>query len=133
MPEVLSTLQRSVHGILLGKVFRPDWLTHGVPTSSLIDSFSLKFPNDMSSLPFRLKSLASNGEYLYLFTTKGLLRVGSGYRGTVKGHIAAWKPDFYPNDTGTIVFCDVSISFEVHSFVFTYRRKNIISQISKYF
>lgn len=110
MPAVLSTLQRSVHGMLLGKIIRPDWLTHGVPATSLIDTFNLKLPKELSDISLKLKSLATNGEYLYLFTSRGLLKVGSGYGGTVKGHVAAWKPDFYPNDNGTLVFCDVSIN-----------------------
>lgn len=112
MPAVLSTLQRSVHGILLGKVIRPDWLTHGVPSSSLIDSFGLKLPNEIAHTSMKLKSLATDGAYLYLFTSKGLLKLGSGYGGTIKGHVAAWKPDFYPNDNGTLVFCDVSMNHE---------------------
>lgn len=109
MPAVLSTLQKSVHGILLGKIIRPDWLTHGVPGTSLIDSFQLKFPNELSNLSMKLKSLASNGEYLYLFTSKGLFKIGSGYGGTIKGHVTAWKPDFYPNDNGILLFCEVSL------------------------
>lgn len=111
MPSVLSTLQRSVHGILLGKVTRPDWLTHGVPATSLTDSFRIKLPNEFSNVSVKLKSLATNGEFLYLFTTKGLLKVGSGYGGTIKGHVALWKPEFYPNDNGNLVFCAVSTSF----------------------
>lgn len=42
MPAVLTALQRSVHGVLLGKVIRPDWNTHGVPKNSQIDTFRVK-------------------------------------------------------------------------------------------
>jgi hypothetical protein len=42
MPAVLTALQRSVHGVLLGKVVRPDWNTHGVPKNSQIDTFRVK-------------------------------------------------------------------------------------------
>lgn len=42
MPAVLTALQRSVHGVLLGKVIRPDWNTHGVPKNSQIDTFHVK-------------------------------------------------------------------------------------------
>lgn len=108
MSAVLSTLQRSVHGILLGKVIRPDWLTHGVPVMALVDSFHIKLPNEFSNDSVKLKSLASNGQYLYIYTSKGLLKVGTGYGGTVKGHVAVWKPEFYPNDNGNLVFCNVS-------------------------
>lgn len=114
MPAVLSTLQRSVHGILLGKVIRPDWLTHGVPVTSLIDSFRIKLPNEFCNGSVKVKSLATNGQYLYLYTSKGLLKVGSGYGGTVKGHVAAWKPEFYPNDSGNLVFCNASSIHIIH-------------------
>jgi hypothetical protein len=43
MPEVLAALQRSVHNVLLGKQPRPDWITHGIPRSMLIDIMKLKF------------------------------------------------------------------------------------------
>ncbi|KAJ8937054.1 hypothetical protein NQ314_012048 [Rhamnusium bicolor] len=105
MPAVLSSLQRSVHGVLLGKVVRPDWITHGVPTNSKIDSFSVKIPNELHNVQLKPKSLACDGQYLYLFTSKGLLKIGSGYGGTLKSHVIMWKPDFYPNDNGSLVFC----------------------------
>nr|CAH7734761.1 unnamed protein product [Callosobruchus chinensis] len=106
MPAVLSALQRSVHGVLLGKVVRPDWITHGVPATSKIESFHLNLPHDLQNVNLKVKALACDGQYLYLFTSKGLLKVGSGYGGTVKGHVVIWKQDFYPNDSGSLVYCD---------------------------
>ena len=41
LPHVLVALQRSLHGVLLAKVTRPDWITHGVPLYSKIDSFPI--------------------------------------------------------------------------------------------
>jgi len=41
LPMVLSSMQRSVHAVLLGKLPRPDWLSHGVPTSSVVDEFPI--------------------------------------------------------------------------------------------
>lgn len=108
MPAVLSSLQRSIHGVLLGKMIRPDWLTHGVPLSSKIDSFHVKIPADLQNVPLVLKSMAFDGQYLYVFSTRGLFKIGSGYGGSVKGHVVTWKPDFYPNDNGGLVFCSVS-------------------------
>ncbi|KAJ8975749.1 hypothetical protein NQ317_015371, partial [Molorchus minor] len=105
MPLVLSSLQRSVHGVLLGKIIRPDWITHGVPSNSIIDHFVVRLPAEIHNVQLKLKSLACDGQYLYLFTSKGLLKIGSGYGGTLKGHIVMWKPDFYPNDSGNLVFC----------------------------
>ncbi|XP_025833228.1 E3 ubiquitin-protein ligase MYCBP2-like, partial [Agrilus planipennis] len=105
MPAVLTSLQRSIQSVLLGKVARPDWLTCGVPNNSKIDSFIAAIPSEVHSSPLALKSLASDGQYLYLFTNKGLFKIGSGYGGTIKGHVYFYKPDFYPNDKGTLVFC----------------------------
>ncbi|XP_044762914.1 E3 ubiquitin-protein ligase MYCBP2 [Coccinella septempunctata] len=105
MPAVLSSLQRSVHGVLLGKIQRPDWITHGIPITSKTDSFYLQTINDIQNLNLVPKSLAMDGLYLYLFTSKGLFKIGSGYGGTMKGHIYLWKPDFYPTDNGSLIYC----------------------------
>uniref|UniRef100_A0AAR5Q5P7 PHR domain-containing protein n=1 Tax=Dendroctonus ponderosae TaxID=77166 RepID=A0AAR5Q5P7_DENPD len=105
MPVVLSSLQRSIHAVLLGKMIRPDWLTHGVPTTSKIDSFLITTSADLHNLAIAPRSLAFDGQYLYLFSSRGLFKIGSGYGGTVKGHVVQWKPDFYPKDTGGLVFC----------------------------
>ncbi|CAG9838820.1 unnamed protein product [Diabrotica balteata] len=106
MPAVLSSLQKSVHGVLLGKTIRPDWITHGVPNVAKINSFHVKFPSELNTSQIKVKSLAYDGQYLYLFTSKGLLKVGSGYGGTLKGYVVLWKPDFYPNESGSLVFCN---------------------------
>ncbi|CAH0546546.1 unnamed protein product [Brassicogethes aeneus] len=105
MPTVLSALQRSVHGVLLGKTQRPDWITHGIPVNTKLDSFQVRLPQELQTYSLVLNSLACDGQYLYLFTSKGLFKIGSGYGSTLKGHIYVWKPDFYPNDNGTLVFC----------------------------
>jgi len=109
MPAVLSSLQRSIHSVLLGKMVRPDWLTHGVPAHSKIDSFHVKIPGEFGNNAQSIvaKSLAFDGQFLYLFTSKGLLKVGSGFGGTLKGHVTVWKPDFYPNEHGCLVFFSV--------------------------
>ena len=44
LPHTVAALQRSVHGVLLGKVVRPDWITHGVPRSSQSTAFRLRLP-----------------------------------------------------------------------------------------
>lgn len=42
LPLVMTALQRSIYAVLLGKITRPDWLTHGIPIQSKIDMFSVK-------------------------------------------------------------------------------------------
>ncbi|XP_018571542.1 E3 ubiquitin-protein ligase MYCBP2-like [Anoplophora glabripennis] len=105
MSTVLCSLQRSVYGVLLEKNIRPDWITHGVLDNSVIDSFCLKLPNELSGKQIIMKALACDGCYFYLFSSKGLFKIGSGFGGTIKGHIMLWKPDFYPNDNGVLVHC----------------------------
>ena len=41
MPSILASLQKSVHGVVLGKTVGPDWITHGVPESSLLTTFTV--------------------------------------------------------------------------------------------
>lgn len=106
MPAVLTSLQRSVHGVLLGKVIRPEWITHGVSINAIIDTYQIKMPSDIQNAILTPKSLASDGQFLYLFTNRGLFKIGSGYGGTLKGHVYIWKPEFYPNDRGWIGFCN---------------------------
>lgn len=109
MSAVLISLQRSVQGVLLGRLSRPDWFTHGVPVNSKIQTFQARITIDVQNAPLAVKSMASDGQFLYLFTNRGLFKIGSGYGGTVKGHVYVWKPDFYPNDKGTLVYCSVRI------------------------
>lgn len=120
MPMVLTSLQRSVHGVLLGKVVRPEWITHGVPHKSLIETFQIRMPVEIQNIVLTVKSLTCDGQYLYLFTSKGLFKIGSGYGGTLKGHVYIWKPDFYPNDKGFLLYSSVSANgrhFLYHKFV----------------
>lgn len=110
MPAVLTSLQRSVHGVLLGKVIRPDWITHGILYNSVIDTYHVKMPTDIQNSILVPKSMASDGQFLYIFSNRGLVKIGTGYGGTLKGHVYTWKAEFYPNDKGWIGFCHVSKS-----------------------
>lgn len=105
---VLTSLQRSVHAVLLGKLVRPDWITHGVPKSSKIYSSTLKLPSEINNLVLNGRSFVSDGKYLYLHTNCGLFKIGNGHSGTIWGHVYAHKPDFYPSETGWIGYANVS-------------------------
>ncbi|XP_046604041.1 E3 ubiquitin-protein ligase MYCBP2 isoform X2 [Neodiprion virginianus] len=112
MPCVLTALQRSVHSVLLGKLARPDWITHGVPKSSKINTSTLKLPNEMSNVVLNGRSFVSDGKYLYLHTCRGLLKIGSGHGGTIWGHLYAHKADFYPTETGWLGFANGLLYFK---------------------
>lgn len=55
-----------------------------------------------------VRSLASDGQYLYLYTSRGLFKIGSGHGGTIKGHIYYCVPDFFHDDKGWLGFANVS-------------------------
>lgn len=112
MPFVLTSLQKSVEAVLLGnRLIRPDWITYGIPKSSRIHTFNLCLPTDITNVVLNGRSFVSNGKYLYFHTNRGLLKIGSGYGGTVNGKLYVHKADFYPNDIGWLGYANVSIFF----------------------
>lgn len=104
LPMVMTALQRSVHAVLLGKLARPDWLTHGVPNNAVVDSFTITNAESLGEV----RSLASDGQYLYFYTARGLFKVGSGLGGTIKGKIYHNVPDFFHAKRGWLGFANVS-------------------------
>lgn len=54
------------------------------------------------------RSFVSDGKYLYLHTSRGLLKIGSGHSGTIWGHIYIHKADFYPTEIGWLGYANVS-------------------------
>ena len=61
-------------------------------TSTLLDTFDIKYKQNP---PDRVHSLTSDGTFLYLQSTAGLYKVGSGYGGTIKGKIYVHNQEFY--------------------------------------
>ena len=100
MPAILVGLQRSVVSVMLGRTDHPDFMTHGVQKESLTDSFPINFypKNNLDNVgktqhPI-VHALASDGTFLYLQTSAGLFKVGSGYNGTMKGYTYLHNPSF---------------------------------------
>ncbi|XP_076623337.1 MYC binding protein highwire isoform X2 [Colletes latitarsis] len=112
MPCVLTSLQRSVQAVLLGKLARPDWITYGVPKCSKIYTSTLKLPNDINNIILNGRSFVSDGKYLYLHTSRGLLKIGSGHGGTIWGHVYIQKADFYPSETGWLGYANNTLYFK---------------------
>lgn len=79
--------------------------------NSISNNFSVSnndfFP-DMHTASLGAKSLASDGQFLYLYTSKGLFKIGSGYGGTIKGHVYLHKADFHVDDKGWLGYANVS-------------------------
>lgn len=106
LPYVLSTLQRSVFSVALGKPSKPDFFKTGIPKNSMIDQFSIKKqlpPNNQFNLQ---PSIASDGKFIYILIGKALLKVGSGFNGTLKGYLYGANYDFGKEKNGWIGFCN---------------------------
>jgi E3 ubiquitin-protein ligase MYCBP2 len=54
-------------------------------------------------------ALASDGQYLYLFAAGALYKLGSGYGGTIKGHLYLQRPDFSTFTSGWMGFANVRV------------------------
>nr|XP_022909947.1 E3 ubiquitin-protein ligase MYCBP2 isoform X2 [Onthophagus taurus] len=106
MPHILTDLQRSVQSVFLGKTMKTDYFLFGVPHQSKMLTFPITFPSSVEKNTFEFKSMTCDGHYLFIFTNQGLFKVGTSYGGTVRGHVYMYKPDFYPKDTGTILYCE---------------------------
>ncbi|CAL4118247.1 unnamed protein product, partial [Meganyctiphanes norvegica] len=110
VPVILTFLQRSVHAVLLGKTSRPDWLTSGVPNSALIDNFFVQIMTDGEETE-ESSTMTCDGHYLYIHNPHGLYKIGSGFGGTMKGHVYYHRPDFYPRQTGWLGFAHGSVFY----------------------
>ncbi|XP_025027421.1 E3 ubiquitin-protein ligase MYCBP2 isoform X2 [Python bivittatus] len=84
VPAILNSLQRSVQAVLVGKIQIQDWFSSGIKKAALMHKWSLK---DVSVDEDDPTLLQSDGYFLYLLCKDGLYKVGSGYSGTVRGHI----------------------------------------------
>ncbi|XP_069061337.1 E3 ubiquitin-protein ligase MYCBP2 isoform X2 [Pleurodeles waltl] len=84
VPIILNSLQRSVQAVLVGKIQIQDWFSNGIKKAALMQKWALKdIPVDEDDQCL----LQSDGFFLYLLCKDGLYKIGSGYSGTVKGHI----------------------------------------------
>ena len=55
----------------------PDYMTHGIPVSCLIDSFPLVLREGASNSNPTCYSMASDGFFLYIHTSSGLYKVSA--------------------------------------------------------
>lgn len=105
LPLVLNTLQRSIYCVALGKPTKPDYYKNGIPKNSKILQFSLK--NQLpANIQYHLQpSIASNGRYIFILTSKTLLKIGTGFNGTLRGYVYAVNNEFGKDKMGWIGFC----------------------------
>ncbi|XP_066562691.1 E3 ubiquitin-protein ligase MYCBP2 isoform X4 [Amia ocellicauda] len=84
VPTILNALQRSVQAVLVGKIQIQDWFGNGIKKAALMNKWVLK---EVSIDEDERCLLQSDGSFLYLLCKDGLYKVGSGYSGTVRGHV----------------------------------------------
>lgn len=86
IPQIFYNLQSSVQAVLLGAVVEANWTTQGVPSKSRIESWPLPLPPTISEgmAGSSVPSLAGDGQYLYIHGAFGLIKVGTGYKNTIK-------------------------------------------------
>lgn len=90
LPLVLGSLQRSIVAVALGRPTRPDWLRNGVPRRALLAEFTVAgsaepAPNGGGG---GVLGMAAVGRFVYvLLAGRGLWQIGSGYGGTLAGHV----------------------------------------------
>ncbi|XP_045784545.1 E3 ubiquitin-protein ligase MYCBP2 [Maniola jurtina] len=108
IPTNLTILQRSVQSVILGSPSRNLWLNYGVPHKSLITSFPVDLPSQLTigSGELVVRALVSDGCFLYVYTSKGLLKIGSGYGSSIRQHVYLYNPDFFASDRhGWLGYC----------------------------
>lgn len=112
LPQILIKLQRSVQAVILGKLSKPSLFTCGIPQDSLIEEFDIEEFNLDSQTLLSPPCLASDGKFLYILAGKVLLKVGTGFNGTSKGHVYFVNREFSKDKYGWIGFCNVRKAFK---------------------
>ncbi|KAL6484777.1 hypothetical protein MHYP_G00068220 [Metynnis hypsauchen] len=84
VPTILNALQRSVQAVLVGKIQIQDWFGNGIKRAALMNKWVLK---EVSIDEDEHCLLQTDGSFLYLLCKDGLYKIGSGYSGTVRGHV----------------------------------------------
>ncbi|CAB3259025.1 unnamed protein product [Arctia plantaginis] len=128
VPSNLTTLQRSVQSVILGTPSRNQWLNYGVPHQCLVTSFPVDLPAQLTAGAGELvvRSLVSDGCFLYVFTSKGLLKIGSGYGSSIRQHVYLYKPDFFASDRhGWLGYCKNNLYLRIG------RKKTEVYEIDK--
>ena len=63
------------------------------------------------TIPLKIKSIACDGHFLYVHTTYGLYKIGTGYNGTIRRNIYAFNNAFFNRENGWVNYVKVSEEF----------------------
>ncbi|XP_055618511.1 E3 ubiquitin-protein ligase highwire isoform X2 [Toxorhynchites rutilus septentrionalis] len=111
LPQSIIKLQRSVQSVALGKCNIPDYYTYGISQNSLIDYFTIKDYMFVEKV-FTPNCIASDGKYLYILISKSLIKIGSGFNGTVPGFIYGIAKDFGKDRNEWIGYCNNKLFYK---------------------
>ncbi|XP_062536745.1 E3 ubiquitin-protein ligase highwire-like [Armigeres subalbatus] len=111
LPQSIIKLQRSVHSVALGKLNIPDYYAYGISQNSLIDHFTIKDYMFVEKV-FNPNCIASDGRYIYILIAKSLVKIGSGFNGTVPGFIYGIAKDFGKDRNEWIGFCNNKLFYK---------------------
>ncbi|XP_055913946.1 E3 ubiquitin-protein ligase highwire isoform X3 [Eupeodes corollae] len=113
LPLVLFSLQRTVMSAALNKPIRPDFHSHGIPHNCLVDEFSLRsILSTTTPLTSVQPAMASDGTFIYLLYRTCLLKIGTGFNGSFKGHVYATNTEFGREASGWLGFCAGKLYFK---------------------
>lgn len=112
IPVVLTKLQRSVIAVALGRPSKPDILHNGIPLHSELGSFAADNPILTRITTTLQPALASDGVYLFLLMGRALFKIGSGFGGTLKGHVYAVNENFGKEANGWLGYANVRLFWD---------------------
>ncbi|KAK2182953.1 hypothetical protein NP493_330g03060 [Ridgeia piscesae] len=118
VPSVLTSLQKSVHAMLLGRSQLPEWLSEGIRENSKTATIRLDMPAPPgigAGVTDGHSAIASDGRFLYIHNVVGLHKVGSGYGGTVKGLIHLSNHNFPVKKPGWLAYAMDRLFFKAMS------------------
>ncbi|XP_074650729.1 E3 ubiquitin-protein ligase MYCBP2-like [Tubulanus polymorphus] len=112
VPSILTSLQKSVQSALLGTTIHPDWFNNGIPDKARTEVIPIILPKVAKPVQMKKVSpevvlhsaIASDGKYLYIHHKDKLLKVGSGYSSTIKGHVYLTRTDFHAKERGWLAY-----------------------------
>lgn len=114
-PLVLGSLQRSIVAVAVGHPLRPDYLRDGVPERSLLVEFVVPEATGSSGTTTQTAAaMASAGNYIYLLLTGrgGLLKIGSGFGGTLAGFVYARNDELGRDASDWIGMCGGTLYYK---------------------
>ncbi|XP_055524898.1 E3 ubiquitin-protein ligase highwire isoform X3 [Wyeomyia smithii] len=111
LPQSIIKLQRSVHSVALSKLNIPDYYSYGISQNSLIDYFYIKDYMFIEKV-FAPNCIASDGKYIFILISKSLVKIGSGFNGTVPGFIYGIAKDFGKDRNEWIGYCNNKLFYK---------------------